>query len=82
MKIEIATKAAKQLEKLPPVERKKVDRKIRLLAQTARSGKQLMGAFQGLHAIRAWPYRILYEITDEETLVIVSIAHRQSVYKS
>jgi addiction module RelE/StbE family toxin len=82
MKIEYAEKAAEQFEKLPKSEQKKAKRKIEILAQNPYAGKKLTGEFDRFHAVRAWPYRIIYHISAKtQSIVIVQIEHRQSVYK-
>jgi mRNA-degrading endonuclease RelE of RelBE toxin-antitoxin system len=69
-----------QLKKIPKVEIKKINSKIVKLSQNPRIGKSLKGELDGLYSLRAWPYRILYEIT-KTSIIICSIAHRQGIYK-
>ena len=71
----------KQLKKLPLAEKKKVVRKLELLVKNPYSGKQLKGELEGLRSLQVWPYRIIYEV-QKESVVIYSVAHRQSVYTS
>lgn len=68
-----------QLKKIPKVEIKKINSKIIKLSQTTKIGKSLKGELNGLYSLRAWPYRILYEIT-KTSIIICSIAHRQGAY--
>lgn len=79
MQLEYRPEVIKQLKKLPLMEKKKVIKKLELLSQNPNAGKTLKGEFQGLRSLRAWPYRIIYEIR-EKSLVIFSVTHRQSVY--
>lgn len=79
MEIIYERQAVKQLEKIPKVEIKKIIFKIEKLEQNPRVGKALHGELDGLYSLRAWPYRILYEIT-KTSIVICSVAHRQDVY--
>lgn len=79
MNLEYKPEAVKQLKKLPLSEKKKIIKKLELLSQNPYAGKLLKGELGGLRSLRAWPYRIVYE-TSGESLVIFSIAHRQSVY--
>lgn len=45
-------------------------------------GKKLEGELKGKYAVRAWPYRIVYQILKKELIVlVVDIGHRQGVYK-
>lgn len=81
MKLEYSSVADKQLRKLPKTEQKKILRKLLLLALEPLIGKLLKGEFEGLRSLRAWPYRIVYEVRGEEkVLIILSIVHRQSAY--
>ncbi len=80
MKIEYKPVVIKQLKKLPPSEKKKIIKKLKLLASDPKSGKSLKGEFESLYSFRAWPYRIIYRV-NPKSIVIFSIAHRQSVYK-
>jgi addiction module RelE/StbE family toxin len=80
MTIEYSKSACNQIEKLPSVAQKKIIRKIDLLSQNPLAGKQLQGELSSYRSLRAWPYRILYEIVGKR-LIIISVAHRQSVYK-
>ena len=80
MKVEYSGRAKKQLDKLPNREAKKVLRKISALEDESVSGKFLRGDFAGFISLRVWPYRIIYRI-EKQVIVIVSIGHRQGVYK-
>jgi len=45
-------------------------------------GKPLVGELQGLHSARRGSFRVLYEISDSEVLVlVVRIAHRAEAYR-
>jgi len=72
--------AVKQLKKLPQSEKKKIIRKLELLATDPSAGKALKGELEGLYSIRAWPYRIVYKISGK-SVIIFSVAHRQGVYR-
>ena len=82
MKVILSSKATKEYSKLPPTERKKVKKKLVFLEQFPYSGKKLGGELSGDRDIRAWPYRIVYNINPKEKRVEVSkIQHRHGVYK-
>ncbi len=79
MKLNYRPQAVRQISKLPQSEKKKVIRKLEALSLDPHSGKLLKGELQGLYSFRAWPYRIVYEVT-KTSIIILSVAHRQSVY--
>ncbi|OGG14799.1 hypothetical protein A2773_06895 [Candidatus Gottesmanbacteria bacterium RIFCSPHIGHO2_01_FULL_39_10] len=80
MNLSYKPQVIKQLKKLPLSEKKKVIRKLELLANDPLTGKQLKGELAGFRSLRVWPYRIIYEISKDE-ITVYSIAHRQGVYK-
>lgn len=81
MKIELTAKAKKQLIKLPKTEAKKVIKKIKLLETFPLAGKKLKGELSDRYSYRAWPYRIIYVISNKKTIQIDTIEHRQGSYK-
>ena len=82
MKTIITPEANKQYDKLPKTEQKKIKKKITILEQDQNAGKKLSGNFSELRSLRVWPYRILYYKNESQnTIHIVTIAHRQGVYK-
>ena len=82
MKIELSRGAAKQLEKLPKDEARKVVRKLHFLESTPLSGKKLSGKLNEEYSVRAWPYRIIYIIISSDKIILIEkIEHRQGVYK-
>ena len=80
MNLRYKPQVARQLKKLPLNEQKKILRKFELIKKEPYSGKKLQGEFRGLMSIRAWPYRIVYEIK-RNTVVVYKVKHRQSSYK-
>ena len=80
MKLEYKPQVLKQLRKLPLAEKKKIISKLELLIGEPRVGKPLKGELEGLLSVRAWPYRIIYQVT-QTSIIIYSVAHRQAAYK-
>ncbi len=82
MQVIITPKALKQFKHLPAPEQAKIKRNLLVLEFNPLEGKKLTGSLSGVRSLRAWPYRILYYI-DAKTkkLFVVTIAHRQGVYK-
>jgi addiction module RelE/StbE family toxin len=82
MKIIITPKAQKHYRKIPQSAQKKIKKQIATLEKDPLIGKKLEGELEGARSLRAWPYRIIYTIdTKHQTIYVVSIAHRQGVYK-
>ena len=82
MNVAFSKDAQKQYERLPKPQQTKIRKKLIGLGQNPYAGKKLEGELKDLYSLRAWPYRILYEISeDEQRIEIHKIAHRQGVYK-
>lgn len=75
----LTPQAQKDYKKLPPVEQKKIRKRLTLLEINSYAGKRLAGKLHEVYSLRAWPYRILYLIQGREVWV-THIAHRQGVY--
>ncbi len=77
----IRKKAEKELKKFP---KKDYLRILIILSELGRNpflGKKLQGKLKDCYSLRAWPYRIIYQIRKKELLIIViRIGHRQGVY--
>lgn len=82
MQVIITPKAQKQYKQLSSPEQKKIKKKLKYLEKNPFSGKKLSGELSELRSIRAWPYRIIYYISNSKhSTYIVAIQHRQRVYK-
>lgn len=82
MKIIFSEDAIKQLGHLPKPAQTKIYKKINSLQSNPFSGKKLSGELKDYWTIRAWPYRIIYEINQKEKRIDVhKISHRQGAYK-
>jgi len=79
----ITPEALKQYSRLNKSEQIKIKKKLLLFEQYPYEGKKLSGKLAEVRSLKAWPYRIIYYI-DEKTrkVFIVTIAHRQGVYKN
>ena len=80
MEIFYKPSVSKQLKKIPKSEIKKIAKKLILLAENPYSGKPLKREFEGEYSLKVWPYRIIYHVQGKK-IIILSIAHRQNVYK-
>jgi mRNA interferase RelE/StbE len=82
--VEIAPSARRQLRKLDPQARRRVQAAIDLLAEEPRppAAKMLVNS-GGAWRVRICEYRIVYDIDDGRLLVLVlAAAHRREVYRS
>jgi len=53
-----------------------------IAANPDRAGKPLRGEFEGLHSARRGDFRIIYEILEDECVVLLHrAAHRRDVYR-
>ena len=82
-RITLAPAAARQLRKFDPQVCRRIQAALELLATEPRppAATQLVGG-SGEWRVRTGDYRIVYEIRDEELLVLVlRIGHRRDVYR-
>ncbi len=83
-KIEIKSSAEKHLSKIPYKYHKKVKEKIDELASSPfpPGCKKLKALEKDQYSVRAGKYRVIYEVHEENVLVlIVKIGHRKDVYR-
>lgn len=83
-RITFAPAAARQLRKLDPQVRRRIQGALELLSSDPRppAATQLVGG-AGEWRVRTGDYRIVYEIEDDELLVLVlRVGHRREIYRS
>jgi len=83
-RITLAPSAARQLRKLDPQVRRRIQAALELLCAEPRppTATQLVGG-SGEWRVRTGDYRIVYEIEDDQLLVlVVRIGHRREVYRA
>lgn len=79
--VKIKEGAKRQISKLSLRDVKRVMIAIYGLSMNPYIGKKLDGEFKGFWSLRAWPFRIIYEIQKKELVVfVVKIGHRRDVY--
>ena len=81
--VRLAPAAVRQLRKLDPPGRRRVQAAIDLLAEDPRppGAQQLVGG-AGEWRMRTGDFRIIYDILDGELLVlVVKVGHRRDVYE-
>lgn len=82
-RVEVAPAAVRQLRKLNPDARRRVQAAVELLADQPRpnAAKRLVGG-DGEWRVRTGDYRIIYEIRDDVLLVlVVAVGHRCDIYQ-
>jgi len=82
-RITLAPAAARQLRKLEPPVRRRIQAALELLAVDPRppAATQLVGG-AGEWRVRTGDYRIVYDIEDEQLLVLVLwVGHRREIYR-
>ncbi|MDN5749646.1 MAG: type II toxin-antitoxin system RelE/ParE family toxin [Pseudonocardia sp.] len=82
-RIEVAQAAVRQLRKLDPQARRRIQAAVELLAQDPRpAGASKLVGGDGEWRVRTGDYRIVYEIHDQVLLVLVlAIGHRRDIYR-
>jgi mRNA interferase RelE/StbE len=83
-RIELTPAAARQLRKLDPSARRRIQAAVELLAEQPRpsGAKKLVGGDREWR-VRTGDYRIVYEISDEALLVLLlAVGHRREVYRA
>jgi mRNA interferase RelE/StbE len=75
--------AADELRELSEKLQKQIGRKIDLLAQEPkRANVKKLEGYPDLYRFRSGDYRIIYQVRDQEVLIIViRIGHRREIYK-
>lgn len=82
-RIEVAPAAVRQLRKLDPHARRRVQAAVELLGEEPRppGAKKLAGG-DGEWRVRTGDYRIVYEIHDQVLrLLVVAVGHRRDIYR-
>ncbi|TSD58402.1 type II toxin-antitoxin system RelE family toxin [Aeromicrobium piscarium] len=82
-RIEVSPPAARQLRKLDPHARRRIQAAVELLASEPRppGARKLVGG-SGEWRVRTGDYRIVYEIHDQVLRVlVVAVGHRRDIYQ-
>ena len=78
--IRIKKSAAGELKRLAKPDRIRIVAAIDRLAETPHLGAALKGDLRGLRRLRVGDHRVVYEVRDDELIVlVVRIAHRRDV---
>ncbi len=81
--IDFRPSAFKAYNNLPRLERRRIERAIDALASQPRpTGAKKLVAELNLWRIRVGSYRVIYQIEDDQLLIlVVKIGHRKDVYR-
>ena len=80
--ISIKQSAIKALQKIDHTQRLRLIETIDKLKTNPNAGSVLKGEFSGLRRIRIGDYRIVYEVQNQQLIIlVVRVAHRREVYK-
>jgi len=80
--VQIKKSALKEIKSLPKVERIRVIDAIDRLVDNPHIGKTLKGELSGLRRVRAGNYRVVYEINENQLIILVlRAAHRKEIYR-
>lgn len=82
-RIEIDTRAAREIRALPRREQRRIVSRIEALAEDPRpAGCAKLSGEPGLWRVRSGVYRIIYHIEDARLLVtVIKVGHRRDVYR-
>jgi len=80
--LRIKQSAVKALEKIAKPDRERIVHVIDRLKSEPAAGAALKGEFAGLRRLRVGRYRVVYEVQNNELVVlVVRIGHRKDVYR-
>ncbi len=80
--VRIKRSAARDLAKIGSRDRERIVYDIDLLGEQPHAGHPLKGGLRGLRRVRVGDYRVVYEVLDNELVVlVVRVAHRREVYR-
>ena len=80
--VSIKQSAAKALAKIGREDRERIVSAIDQLRINPSAGSVLKGEFYGLRRIRVGNYRVVYEVQDQQLIILViRIGHRREVYR-
>ncbi len=80
--VRIKASAERSLRHIAKPDRIRLVEAIDRLADEPTAGSALKGEFTGLRRLRVGTYRVVYEVTHEELVVlVVRVGHRREVYR-
>ena len=80
--IRIKESAARELQRIERSDRERLIAAIDRLAENPFAGSALKGELRGLRRIRVGDYRLIYEVREQDLVVLVlRAAHRREAYR-
>ena len=80
--IRIKESAARELQRIERSDRERLIAAIDRLAENPFAGSALKGELRGLRRIRVGDYRLIYEVGEQDLVVLVlRVAHRREAYR-
>ena len=80
--VRIKRSATRDLAQIARQDRERIVYAIDRLAEQPHAGHSLKGDLRGLRRIRVGDYRVIYELLDNELVVlVVRVAHRREAYR-
>ena len=80
--VQIKRSATRDLAQIAHQDRERIVYAIDRLGEQPHAGYPLKGALRGLRRIRVGDYRVIYEVLDNELVVlVVRVAHRREAYR-
>lgn len=78
----LVRRVEREFDSLSEGVRLKVFKVLELLRSDPFQGRALKGRLLGCWSIRAWPFRVVYEVDQKKRLVhVVTITHRKDAYR-
>lgn len=74
-------RARRDIRKLSPEARRKIEVALDQLIDDPRSGDRLHGDWEGYWKLRTTDYRIIYQIVDGATVEVQYVRHRREAYR-
>jgi addiction module RelE/StbE family toxin len=79
--IRIPASVKKEIKKVPLPWKERVIKVIQRLSYDPNMGVRLKGQYQGYRKIKVWPYRIIYKVNYQNSIIdIVEVRHRGSIF--
>ena len=79
--VRLTRRALRDIRKLSPEVRRRIEIALDALIDDPYAGDLLHGDWKGYWKLRAGDYRILYRVTNHDTVEVQYVRHRREVYR-